>query len=252
MIVIQFLSESIRRKTSRERICSRKTPVFRITVISRYLALVFFVLLPFLGGWIGYTYAPEKVVEVDRVIIKEVVPMDYLNPSQVHEAVELFRDEQFKFEFALPIDWASSSIAEAGVANKGYVLYSFYISPDFLNRFPEVPSDCVGFCEMAERIERGSRLSYKAPQSVNSSLNVGSGFLTFMKSFCQSDLCKEVVIDGKVGILYTKIMNGHKYSRVTLVRDSQMYEFIFESALDDSDSEKTLETFISSFKSFYY
>lgn len=33
--------------------------------------MTFFVALPFIGGWIGYTYAPEKVVEVERVVILE-------------------------------------------------------------------------------------------------------------------------------------------------------------------------------------
>ncbi len=43
-----------------------------VTPLSKYLAMVLFVLLPFFGGWIGYTYAPEKVVEVEKVVIKEV------------------------------------------------------------------------------------------------------------------------------------------------------------------------------------
>jgi hypothetical protein len=31
-----------------------------------------FIILPFLGGWIGYTYAPERVVEVERIVMREV------------------------------------------------------------------------------------------------------------------------------------------------------------------------------------
>jgi hypothetical protein len=42
-----------------------------VTPLSKYLALVLFVILPFLGGWIGYNYAPEKVVEIERVVVKE-------------------------------------------------------------------------------------------------------------------------------------------------------------------------------------
>jgi hypothetical protein len=42
-----------------------------VTPLSKYLAMVLFVALPFLGGWIGYTYAPEKVVEVERVVIEQ-------------------------------------------------------------------------------------------------------------------------------------------------------------------------------------
>jgi len=45
----------------------------QVTLLSKYLAMVLFILMPFLGGWIGYTYAPEKVVEVDRVVNQELV-----------------------------------------------------------------------------------------------------------------------------------------------------------------------------------
>ena len=40
-----------------------------VTPLSKYLALVLFIILPFLGGWIGYNYAPEKVV-VQKVFIE--------------------------------------------------------------------------------------------------------------------------------------------------------------------------------------
>lgn len=45
-----------------------KHPVFQITTLSKYLAVIFFILLPFIGGWIGYTYAPVKIVEVEKVV----------------------------------------------------------------------------------------------------------------------------------------------------------------------------------------
>lgn len=49
-----------------------KHPVFCITSVSKYLALALFVILPFLGGYVGYVSAPEKVVEVETVIEKGV------------------------------------------------------------------------------------------------------------------------------------------------------------------------------------
>jgi len=39
-----------------------------VTPLSKFLALALFIILPFLGGWIGYTYAPEKVVEIEKVV----------------------------------------------------------------------------------------------------------------------------------------------------------------------------------------
>lgn len=42
--------------------------LFHVTPLSKYLAMALFVILPFVGGWIGYQFAPEKVVEVEQVI----------------------------------------------------------------------------------------------------------------------------------------------------------------------------------------
>lgn len=39
-------------------------PLKKVTPLSKYLAMTLFIILPFVGGLIGYTYAPEKVVEV--------------------------------------------------------------------------------------------------------------------------------------------------------------------------------------------
>ena len=46
--------------------------LYQVTPLSKYLAMVLFVILPFVGGYIGYTFAPEKVVEVEKVVVKEV------------------------------------------------------------------------------------------------------------------------------------------------------------------------------------
>lgn len=43
-----------------------------VTPLSKYLAMALFIALPFVGGWVGYTFAPEKVVEVERVVEVEV------------------------------------------------------------------------------------------------------------------------------------------------------------------------------------
>ncbi len=51
---------------------TKSSPLQTITPFSKYLAMTLFIILPFLGGWIGYTYAPEKVVEVERVVVEEV------------------------------------------------------------------------------------------------------------------------------------------------------------------------------------
>lgn len=42
-----------------------------VTPLSKYLALALFVTMPFIGGWIGYHFAPVKVVEVENVVVRE-------------------------------------------------------------------------------------------------------------------------------------------------------------------------------------
>jgi len=57
-------------------------PLKKVTPLSKYLAMILFIITPFLGGWIGYQYAPEKVVEVERVVVKEVEVEKVVEVSQ--------------------------------------------------------------------------------------------------------------------------------------------------------------------------
>ncbi len=43
-------------------------PLKRVTSLSKYLALALFIFLPFLGGYIGYTHSPAKVLETQDII----------------------------------------------------------------------------------------------------------------------------------------------------------------------------------------
>jgi hypothetical protein len=48
-----------------------KKDLCSVTPVSRYMAMALFILLPFIGGLVGYTYAPSTIIETERVIIKE-------------------------------------------------------------------------------------------------------------------------------------------------------------------------------------
>ena len=63
----------------------RLAPLKKVTPLSRYLSLALFVVLPFLGGWIGYTYAPEKVVEVERKV-------EITTTEEISDAVPIYQD----------------------------------------------------------------------------------------------------------------------------------------------------------------
>ena len=62
----------------------------RITPFSKYAAMLLFIVMPFIGGWIGYHYAPEKMVE--KTVIKEVedrkdIGSDERNKLLIREAL---------------------------------------------------------------------------------------------------------------------------------------------------------------------
>ena len=50
----------------------KKNVLTSVTPLSKYLAMGLFILMPFVGGWVGYKSAPEKVIEVEKFVIKDV------------------------------------------------------------------------------------------------------------------------------------------------------------------------------------
>ncbi len=46
--------------------------LFKVTPFSKYFAMVLFVALPFVGGLVGYTFAPEKIIEIEKVVTSDV------------------------------------------------------------------------------------------------------------------------------------------------------------------------------------
>lgn len=59
-----------------------------VTPLSKYLALALFVALPFMGGWIGYTYAPEKIVEVEKIIYEDSKLSKAESQTPVYQATD--------------------------------------------------------------------------------------------------------------------------------------------------------------------
>lgn len=62
---------------------TQKNSVFRVTPLSKYLAMVLFIILPFLGGWIGYSLAPERVVEVTRSESEREMAQEIADDSKI-------------------------------------------------------------------------------------------------------------------------------------------------------------------------
>lgn len=93
---------------------NKKTVLYQVTPFSKYLAMALFVTLPFLGGWVGYIYAPEKVVEVEKIVVKEVpveIVKDVSAEAPINETASTssslmtFTDMNGLYSFKFPSDW---------------------------------------------------------------------------------------------------------------------------------------------------
>jgi len=139
----------------------------KVTPLSRYLAMALFIILPFVGFWLGYNYAPEKMVEVERVVIKEVeIEAVSVKDKILHDVVPfasflgwsfswnldgnlLAQNRVTKLTMDFPKDWliTSSSHLETGNAN------IIFRNPDLLGK-PDTdsPSEHVSLSLIADDI----------------------------------------------------------------------------------------------------
>ncbi len=72
MLIFRYMEPEI--VASQTESQSKFESVTKVTPLSKYFAMVLFVVLPFLGGYIGYKYSPEKIKEivVEREVVKEI------------------------------------------------------------------------------------------------------------------------------------------------------------------------------------
>ena len=80
-------------------------PLRKVTPLSKYLAMVLFILLPFIGGYVGYVYAPEKVVE--RVIISDSQKNE-VDVNALSAQYKTYRNDLLGVSFEYPDTWIIS------------------------------------------------------------------------------------------------------------------------------------------------
>jgi hypothetical protein len=86
------------------------SPLKKVTPLSKYLALALFIILPFLGGYVGYTLVPVKIVEVERVVIEETLRNDVINNTKADSRIDTVAlgtvtDIGGIYKFTYPSDW---------------------------------------------------------------------------------------------------------------------------------------------------
>jgi len=82
-----------------EEIVPTKHFLHTVTPVSKYLALSLFIVLPFVGGWIGYSYSPEKFVEV----LKEVEVPNLVEVDTPYQEVSIQGDDNLRV-FINPVE----------------------------------------------------------------------------------------------------------------------------------------------------
>lgn len=112
----------------------------QVTPLSKYLALALFILLPFIGAWIGYQYAFEKVDEIKKTAAEncEILLSDKLLPSEkiveveklVEKKVYVYMDtdqntwshyenKELGFSFSYPSEWGEVELGEVHYGSEG-------------------------------------------------------------------------------------------------------------------------------------
>ena len=84
-----------------------------VTPLSKYVALALFATMPFIGGYIGYKYAPEKIIEVERVVVVGQEAGDKAQPDVLGTTTATTTDN---YEF---VDWG-----DFPVLNKPILIYA--------------------------------------------------------------------------------------------------------------------------------
>ena len=95
----------------------------KVTPLSKYFAMFLFVLLPFLGGWIGYTLAPEKVVEVEKIKFVDRIANESIKPNHPF----------YVFNFKNEVSSGIASVANLTFTNSNYKVAFDYLTTIEIN-----------------------------------------------------------------------------------------------------------------------
>lgn len=86
----------------------------KVTPLSKYLAMVLFIILPFLGGWIGYMLALDKMIELNKTAKESFVESNAAtSPDLVYpESVEISADSTVSVSFQKVMGWITYAMTD--------------------------------------------------------------------------------------------------------------------------------------------
>lgn len=102
-------------------------PLCQVTPLSKYFAMILFIALPFVGGYVGYHFAPVKVVEVERVVDENQKKQSEMGVNVNAESDSTDISSQIK---SISINYGDSSGLYQGIER--YIeRESFQVEPNF-------------------------------------------------------------------------------------------------------------------------
>ncbi len=94
-------AETSNERPATQEILNKFEQLHKVTPLSKYLAMTLFILMPFLGGWVGYINSPEQIVVEYIYIEKEVETSHASTTSDIVEVItEQVEKENKSCEFS--------------------------------------------------------------------------------------------------------------------------------------------------------
>jgi hypothetical protein len=195
----------------------------KVTPLSKYLAMALFVALPFLGGWVGYMYAPETVVEVEKLV--EVDKSEKLGSELILQASEQLEVETVEGEFLQSEQVsemcfaqyeASRGMADDRLRASTNLYFRPYQSADFIltlkNALQEEALPCTFWTQV-------DTLIYSAPSSENNSFyyyaSLGSNLLLVSEQRSYRGVSLVTYVYNPNEKSFTKLEGYNLYQRIT-------------------------------------
>lgn len=219
----QTPSESTQDSTFKKQLC-------QVTPLSRYLALALFITLPFIGGYVGYQLAPEKVVEVEGSMSADYTDDQVADIKQLLvESEEVYTKEDYYLELRklreeyVVINKNDDIISLTEYEDGRYVIKVGRKETEDLGRYIEIDSNCV-----TENSDCTSFKTFDGSSPGYGKISPNEKYLAYVDEFDESAML--IVYDLPDG----KVAWSQKYDSVDpVIYDNERYSQVAVSWQDD-------------------
>lgn len=217
-------------------------PIFTITPLSKYLALGLFVVLPFVGGGVGYMLAPIKVVEVPKIIEVPVASTEDVEISDIEWTTPEYAT---RFSVNYPKGW--------GIVNKGNTIFGYYQFDPTVGTDPLTGTgDSEHYIWSVHLYEYSEQIKNRALQSGEDlRYSVESLTRTIGTHFAERQISKEqILLNGMPAtkVVVTSGINPHLQETAIMVDGSVRNRPDLFFVISDHGNSAHFETFYSSFQ----